>query len=64
MKSKKTAAVIIRELEKNTGASRNALEQARLLRDHGFAVDIIGQYVNIKRVQDAGAKANSCKNLV
>ncbi len=32
-----------------------ALEHGRLLKEHGFEVDIIGQYVNIQRVRDNGA---------
>lgn len=52
--NKKTAAIVIRQLEKNTGASRNALEQARMLIGQGYKVDLIGQYIKKDRVAESG----------
>ena len=47
--STKRAAIVIRQLEKNTGAARNAFEQIRLLQREGYKVDVIGQKLDKKK---------------
>ena len=53
--STKRAAIVIRQLEKNTGAARNAFEQIRLLQREGYKVDVIGQKLDKKKIRDYGA---------
>lgn len=50
------AAIAIRQVEKSTGASRNAFEQAAALKELGYRVVILAERGSRKRVEAAGAQ--------
>ncbi|WP_121172346.1 glycosyltransferase family 4 protein [Kushneria sinocarnis] len=56
MTERPLAAIAIRQVEKRTGASRNALEQTAALRELGYRVVILAERGAVDIVQAAGAE--------
>lgn len=56
MGSRPLAVFAIRQVRRNTGAARNALEQAEYIRDMGYEVRICAERVNRTRLAEYGFK--------
>ncbi|QNI01468.1 glycosyltransferase family 4 protein [Halomonas sp. SH5A2] len=55
-KTRPLAAIAIRQVEKNTGASRNAFEQTKALSELGYNVIILAERGNRQNAKQQGAK--------
>ncbi|MCM2130743.1 glycosyltransferase family 4 protein [Larsenimonas rhizosphaerae] len=56
----KTAAIAIRQVEKNTGASRNAFEQAAVLQSLGYRVTILAERARPDLIRASGVRYVHC----